>query len=518
MIRLERATLKPSPGNLLLCYWLLLVCTQRNLLSLASAGEQSLPTETSSHSPPASSSENTHYGILLDAGSSSTKSKIYRWIPQESGDKLPVVQLMKTTRYKPAFTSFGNNEKNLTAYLVRILSAAKQLVPEDEHSSTPISIMATAGLRFMSGPAVQSLLQLTRSIMSNVSINPFQFSDASGVSLLSGEEEGVYSWIAANYLRGVFNGEKEVTETVGVLEMGGGSTQISFMPNGPLYAEEFHVTVAGKKYNLYVQSYLQFGVNGIKVKVAHHLATLFPGKDTVQNPCMLRDDDGVLKLGENKGRQLTMKGSGNPEECEQILTSVLQPNRGNNCQPKPCAIGSVYQPPVPNITFYATQAFTYAPKNLKAVGTNKILDIDRLREAAFHHCNRTLEEAERDSQLNPRFASDDCMTALYMTVLFTTSYGFPKETRNIKVTSKIGGQFIDWALGAMLMEISSNVSGDKTRYSVTCKPERVATVAYTKDKNFSTPSFSASSTVLTAWGILTCFVLHIDGLLNNLYF
>ena len=48
----------------------------------------------------------------------------------------------------------------------------------------------------------------------------------------------------------------------------------------------------------------------------------------------------------------------------------------------------MYQPQLPNITFYATQAFTYAPKNLKVIGSNKILDIDRLREAAFHHCNR----------------------------------------------------------------------------------------------------------------------------------
>ena len=50
--------------------------------------------------------------------------------------------------------------------------------------------------------------------------------------------------------------------------------------------------------------------------------------------------------------------------------------------------GSVYQPAVPNITFYATQAFTYAPKNLQAVDENKILDIERLRERAIYHCNR----------------------------------------------------------------------------------------------------------------------------------
>ncbi|KAK3780099.1 hypothetical protein RRG08_036626 [Elysia crispata] len=502
MIPYERV--KPSLGSLLLCYWLFLVCTERNLFAI-SAGVQSSSIETSKQpaeplsltSSVKTLAAHTRYGILLDAGSSSTKSKIYRWIPPKPPNTLPAVQLLKSTRFKPALTTFRNDKDGLTDYLSRILSAAKQIVPVTERSITPISIMATAGFRFMSGPAVQSLLQLTRSVMSNASINPFQFSETAGVAVLSGEEEGVYSWIAANYLHGFFDDNRKVSETVGVLEMGGGSTQITFMPSGPLYAEEFHVTVAGKQYNLYVQSYLQYGINGIKIKVAQHLFDLSPDSETVDNPCMLRGDTKVLNLRVDKA--LTMRGTGNPEKCEGILTLMLEPHRGNKCQPKPCAIGPVYQPQLPNITFYATQAFTYAPKNLEVIGSNKILDIDRLREAAFHHCNRTLEEAEADSNMSKRFASDDCLTALYMTVLLTTSYGFKRDTSHIKVTSKLGGEYIDWALGAMLMEISSNMAEDKTQYSVTCKPEREATVAYTKEKNVATSYVYYGSKFLAIW-------------------
>lgn len=491
MFEFKRPALKRSFASCILCYWLFLVCSQRMIFALDG---------TSSQLPSTLAVENIHYGILLDAGSSSTKSKIYRWTTPSSADTVPDVHLVRTSRYPPALTSFTNNEKDLTSYLMRILTALKLKVPEDEHSSTPISIMATAGLRFMSGPAVQSLLQLTRSIMSNTSINPFQFSETNGVSVLSGEEEGVYSWIAANYLHGFFDETKDVKETVGVLEMGGGSTQITFVPKGPLYAEEFHVSVAGKRYNLYVQSYLQFGINGIKVKVAHHLYTASSGSHTLSNPCMLRDDVSVVRLEEDQMIVLTLNGTGDPAECERILTLILKPNTGNDCQPKPCAIGSVYQPELPNITFYATQAFTYAPKNLKAVGSNKILDIDRLKEAASHHCNRTLKEAE-ESNVDKKYASDDCVTALYMTVLLTTSYGFPKNTSDIKVTSKIGGQYIDWALGAMLMEISSKLTEDKTQYSVTCKPERI------KDRNFSASSFSLNAAFIIFSSVLTSFLL-----------
>ena len=55
---------------------------------------------------------------------------------------------------------------------------------------------------------------------------------------------------------------------------------------------------------------------------------------------------------------------------------------------------------------------------------------------------QTLEEAEADSNMSKRFASDDCLTALYMTVLLTTSYGFKRDTSHIKVTSKLGGEYI----------------------------------------------------------------------------
>ena len=49
------------------------------------------------------------------------------------------------------------------------------------------------------------------------------------------------------------------------------------------------------------------------------------------------DDTSVLEL--EVDTKLTMKGTGDPEECEEILSLVLKPDTGYNCQPKPCAIG-----------------------------------------------------------------------------------------------------------------------------------------------------------------------------------
>ena len=41
-------------------------------------------------------------------------------------------------------------------------------------------------------------------ILSNKTINPFKYWPQN-IRILSGEEEGVFAWIAVNYLAGVFN-------------------------------------------------------------------------------------------------------------------------------------------------------------------------------------------------------------------------------------------------------------------------------------------------------------------------
>ena len=56
------------------------------------------------------------------------------------------MELIKTQRFKPALADFRNDQEGLSKYLADILSEAKQVVPEDEYSITPISVMATAGM------------------------------------------------------------------------------------------------------------------------------------------------------------------------------------------------------------------------------------------------------------------------------------------------------------------------------------------------------------------------------------
>ena len=65
--------------------------------------------------------------------------------------------------------------------------------------------------------------------------------------------------------------------------MGGGSTQIAFLPDHSVYANMFPVRVGGVTYHLYAHSYLFYGQNYILDRINEYLYEL----SIEENPCML---------------------------------------------------------------------------------------------------------------------------------------------------------------------------------------------------------------------------------------
>jgi len=70
--------------------------------------------------------------------------------------------------------------------------------------------------------------------------------------------------------------------------MGGGSTQITFVPDGPLLANMFPVRIAGRQFNLYTHSYLYYGQNFMAFRINKFLFEQSPMAAELTNPCLLR--------------------------------------------------------------------------------------------------------------------------------------------------------------------------------------------------------------------------------------
>lgn len=85
------------------------------------------------------------YGVMLDAGSSSTKIKVYTYTPGALPSFIPTLKLVDSMSENTSLNNYVNDLDNLTEYLNNALRKAAQRVPRHEHAKTPVYLMATAG-------------------------------------------------------------------------------------------------------------------------------------------------------------------------------------------------------------------------------------------------------------------------------------------------------------------------------------------------------------------------------------
>ncbi len=59
-------------------------------------------------------------------------------------------------------------------------------------------------MRLLPESQANDVMKSIENLFNDKTLNPFKYDDST-TRMLSGEEEGVFAWIATNYLRGVFN-------------------------------------------------------------------------------------------------------------------------------------------------------------------------------------------------------------------------------------------------------------------------------------------------------------------------
>jgi Golgi nucleoside diphosphatase len=109
-------------------------------------------------------------------------------------------------------------------------------VPKEYRSAAPIVLFATAGMRLLQKDEQRSIID---KVCAEFKDSDFLFKSCKGqVRVISGEEEGIFGWLAVNYMTKSFTGEPvstknsiERSSTFGFLDMGGASAQLAFEPD-----------------------------------------------------------------------------------------------------------------------------------------------------------------------------------------------------------------------------------------------------------------------------------------------
>ncbi|XP_068067798.1 ectonucleoside triphosphate diphosphohydrolase 2 isoform X2 [Anomalospiza imberbis] len=205
------------------------------------------------------------YGIVLDAGSSHTAMFVYKWPADKENDTGVVSEHGMCDVEGPGISSYSLNPLAAGTSLEHCLNQALRDVPKEKHAGTPLYLGATAGMRLLNIADPQASDTVLRAVASTLKTYPFDFR---GAKILSGEEEGVFGWVTANYLLENFIkrgwlGEwiQPQKKTLGAMDFGGASTQITFETMDTIEnpRNEVMLKLYGQAYKVYTHSFLCYG-------------------------------------------------------------------------------------------------------------------------------------------------------------------------------------------------------------------------------------------------------------------
>uniref|UniRef100_A0A674GVH5 Ectonucleoside triphosphate diphosphohydrolase 8 n=1 Tax=Taeniopygia guttata TaxID=59729 RepID=A0A674GVH5_TAEGU len=393
------------------------------------------------------------YGMVFDAGSSHTSLFVYEWDSDKENDTGVVSQTLSCDVQGQGISSYANNPPEAGNSLRECLDKALEVIPAEQQRDVPAYLGATAGMRLLRYSDVPP--QILAEVAETMQEYPVAFK---GARVLTGEEEGAYGWITINYLLDSFTkvgeGWNTLSNIFGALDLGGASTQITFMPEGSALrqngASEF--TLYGYRHNIYTHSYLCYGQDEMlqRLRSCSFRHPCYPEgyKETVwlssfrASPCT-DGSDPRLPLGDGSA---TLEGRGDASGCRAALRKLF--NFSACGQSQDCAFDGVYQPPLRG-KFIAFSAFYY---NFKFLNLTEGQPLAVVRQAIEGLCTRSWEDLSSSyPKENPKRLPKYCANANYILTLLLDAYKFNETSwNNIFFQMKAGGAELGWTLGYML--------------------------------------------------------------------
>lgn len=420
------------------------------------------------------------YAILFDAGSTHTNMFVYTWQGDKANGTGVVNQLDSCTLKGGIAEDFALSPKNVVPYIKQCLDKGIENIPTDRRSDSPVYLAATAGMRLLgleNPVAEKQILGNISALFENSSLKQMP----RGVRTICGDEEALSGWVTVNYLSDTLTKarisqrtKREVftPKTIGALDMGGASTQITYEvepPNPPI--KNFSDCGSGTKllklygntYYLYSRSFLCFGVKQMKNMYRTLLLEHQPINATnISSPC---DNVGysktysyesldsycskTLNLPKFAGRSLTYYGTGNITECQGYIEKILNTTEckrvflSGNCFEKP-------PPRTYNAAFSAFSSFEYM-----ATGLNYTTDMgpEIFYNKTKEVCELTWDQvlANNYPGVTPNLFINLCFNSLYQYTILRNHYMITDdEWHKLNFSQQIDNNDVGWSLGYMI--------------------------------------------------------------------
>ncbi|TRY93154.1 hypothetical protein DNTS_012846 [Danionella cerebrum] len=392
------------------------------------------------------------YGIVLDAGSSHTALFIYKWPANKQNGTGVVSQHSECHVKGGGISSYAGMKGGAALSLEKCMNQAVQEIPKSRHKLTPVYLGATAGMRLLNMSKPKESDEVLKEVGEKLKSYPFNFK---GASILSGQEEGAYGWVTINYLlekyiKYGFVGQwlSQGKDTVGALDFGGASTQITFVTKQTVENkdDQMNLRLYAQDYQIYTHSFLCYGRDQVLLRLLAHLITTQGSERSITHPCYPAGYSNSVKLGSvfdspciirqspyKPEDELQIKGTGNYDQC---LGNISQLFSFSNCSYTKCSFDGVFQPSITG-DFIATNI--------------SIKSIAHLENAARVICNMSIQAMSDKFNNQGNRLKDYCPISVFIRVLLVRGYGFDDFTfPQISFQKKAGDTSVGWSLGYML--------------------------------------------------------------------
>ncbi|CCH41576.1 Golgi apyrase [Wickerhamomyces ciferrii] len=454
------------------------------------------------------------YGIVIDSGSSGSRIQIYRWEDSKelnsnkSTDDLklksiPQIYQEESWTYKttPGVSTFGDKPSKVwDDHYEPLIEYAEKIIPRENWKDTPIFILATAGVRLLPTKKKEKLMKTICYEVGKES--KFKLDNcADQIQIIDGETEGIYGWIGLNYLMGQldnYDSKNSNHPSYGFMDMGGASTQISFVPNKKTEIEKHrddistvylrNVNGQTQQWDVFVSTWLGFGANEARKRYLNQLINLLPERN---NPST-DDDFNTLKLTDPclpknakyeypyQGFTYNVFGSGNYEQCLKTTYPLLLKNLP--CTDEPCLFNGVHAPEIDFFKdkFVGVSEYWYSANDVFHTGGE--YNFLKFSEKVKLFCESDWSDIQKNSangdynNLPDDLLKDACFKANWVLNVLHEGFNLPRIDIEAKMPDKvvedfdnhipfqsagaIKGSELSWTLGKIILYASSQIKSN----------------------------------------------------------
>ncbi|XP_027862871.1 ectonucleoside triphosphate diphosphohydrolase 6 isoform X1 [Xiphophorus couchianus] len=382
--------------------------------------------------PGSSEGDGFQYEVMFDAGSTGTRVHVFRFQMGNPGS--PSLDRETFRAIEPGLSTYADDPQKCSAGIVALLDLARSVVPPSQWTRTPVVLKATAGLRLLPGDRAEQLLDRVRALFQD---SPF-LSTEDSVSIMDGTDEGISAWITINFLTGGLQGLDR--PTVGMLDLGGGSTQITFSPRHEKTIQTSAIDdirsfqMFNRAHTVYTHSYLGLGLMSARLAVLGGVDVSPSGGSTERvSPCLAPEFSGSW---EHADVIYTLKGQKEGEPVYEACLNKIQKVLYRKLSAAPEAA---------DVDFYAFSFYYDRAVDLQAIdeaagGTIRVSDYG---QAAERVCR-----GPPDLQ-NPFL----CLDLVYISVLLQ-ELGFPAH-KQLRLARTVRQVEASWALGAAFQHLEA---------------------------------------------------------------